>query len=86
MAVAVADKKRNRAEEEEKRDKEPKKKEEEATIFKTQATWPKNINTFAELQDAMIKFLNGTFSKHPWHSAPVMKETVPMLANLKKDQ
>ena len=81
--MAVADKKRKRAEEEEKRDKEPKKKK-EATILKTKATWPKNIKTFAELQDAMIKFLNGIYSEQPWYSDSVSRETVPMLANLKR--
>lgn len=41
-----------------------------------------NIQTFEELQQAMIMFLSGQLPSNPWHETNVDPETVPLLENL----
>ena len=41
------------------------------------------IQTFEELQQAMIMFLSGQMPSNPWHETNVDPETVPLLENLR---
>ena len=44
----------------------------------------KEIKNFQELQECMVKFLEGKYKSNPWHLNPVDPETVPILQKLRK--
>jgi hypothetical protein len=44
----------------------------------------KEIKNFQELQECMVKFLEGKYKSNPWHLSPVDPETVPILQKLRK--
>ena len=46
------------------------------------AIW-KEIKNFQELQDSMVKFLQGKYKSNPWHLDPVDLETIPILQKLR---
>ncbi len=48
---------------------------------KTRRIW-ENVDSYVELQELMMLFLDGKLETSPWHGDPVDEETVPLLQNL----
>jgi len=45
--------------------------------------WMKDTNTMEDLQQNMVRFLNGELDQSPWHLSPIMPETVPIMKDVR---